>query len=92
VYSEAPAKRYGLFPRKGHLGVGADADLVLVDEEGSWTVSDHDVISKAGWSPYTGRTLIGRVHTSYLRGRLIASDRNPIDGRGGRFIPGAGGQ
>ncbi len=92
VYSEAPAKRYGLFPRKGHLGVGADADLVLVDEEGSWTVSDHDVISKAGWSPYTGRTLIGRVHTSYLRGRLIASDRNPIDGRDGRFISGAGGQ
>ncbi|MEE8406450.1 MAG: amidohydrolase family protein [Acidimicrobiia bacterium] len=90
VYSEAPAKRYGLFPRKGHLGVGADADLVLVDEERSWTVSDDDVISKAGWSPYTGRKLIGRVHTTYLRGRLIASDRSPIDGRDGRFVPGAG--
>ena len=90
VYSEAPAKRYGLYPRKGRIEVGADADIVLLDEERSWTVSDSDVISKAGWSPYAGRTLTGGVHASYLRGRLIASDRRPVDGRTGRFLPGVG--
>ncbi|MGI9586531.1 MAG: dihydroorotase, partial [Acidimicrobiia bacterium] len=37
LYSEAPAKRYGLFPKKGSITVGADADFAIVDPEGSWT-------------------------------------------------------
>lgn len=90
VYSEAPARRYGLYPRKGKIAVGADADLLLVDEDRPWTVTDRDVISKAGWSPYAGRTLVGGIRASYLRGRLIASDRRPDDERTGRFVPGAG--
>ncbi|HEX9848506.1 MAG TPA: amidohydrolase family protein [Acidimicrobiia bacterium] len=90
VYSEAPARRYGLYPRKGHVGVGADADLVLVDPDGSWGVVDSDVISKAGWSPFGGRTLAGRVRACYLAGQLVAADRSPFDRRTGRFLPGPG--
>lgn len=90
VYAEAPARRYGLYPRKGQIAAGSDADLLLVDAEKPWIVSDPDVISKAGWSPYVGRTLVGGIRASYLRGRLIASDRRPEDGRTGRFLLGAG--
>ncbi len=92
VYSEIPARRYGLYPRKGHLGVGADADFLLVDTAASWNVTDSDIISKAGWSPFTGRTVSGRIRACYLRGEAIAVDRTPADRRSGRFLPGPGSQ
>lgn len=90
LYSESPARRYGLYPRKGSLRPGSDADVVLVDPEGSWQVRDEEVISKAGWTPYRGRIWRGRVRASYLRGELIASDRTPTDLAGGTFLPGKG--
>ncbi|HEX7097623.1 MAG TPA: dihydroorotase family protein [Acidimicrobiia bacterium] len=88
--SAAPAARYGLAPRKGSLDPGADADFVLVDPAGRWVVEDSEIISKAGWSPYSGRTFRGRIEATYLRGRLIAEGGKPLDERQGRFIPGLG--
>jgi dihydroorotase len=91
VYAEAPATTYGLFPRKGSLRPGADADVVLVDPEATWTVRDDDVLSKAGWSPFAGRTLTGRAVRTYLRGTLAAQDGRVVAEPGaGRFQPGAG--
>lgn len=84
LYSTQPARQYRL--AKGTLDVGADADIVIVDPAGSWEVNGSDVVSKAGWSPYEGRTLAGRVVATYLRGDLIASDGVPGDARTGRFI------
>ncbi len=91
AYSEAPARIYGLWPAKGRLEAGADADLVLVDPKTRWTVRDADIISKAGWSPYSGRTLTGRAQRTYLRGRLVADDGRVVGRPGaGRFVPGEG--
>jgi dihydroorotase (multifunctional complex type) len=90
VYSEAPAKIYGLWPRKGRLAPGADADVILVDPAATRTLRNADVISRAGWTPFDGRTMTGRVMRTYLRGRLVAEDGRPLDARGGRFVPGAG--
>ena len=91
AYAEAPARLYGLWPRKGSLDVGADADIALVDPVEAWTVRDEDVISKAGWSPYTGRTLVGRAVRTYGRGRLLAADGEVVAEPGwGRWVPGAG--
>lgn len=90
LYSEAPARRYGLFPRKGRLGDGADADFVLVDPSSEFELTDSTVISKAGWSPYSGRRFRGRVVATYLRGREIARDGSPHDGRTGAYVPGPG--
>ncbi len=93
VYSERPAMLYGLYPAKGRLGVGADADVVLVDPESRWLVSDADIVSKAGWSPFSGRTLFGRAVATYLRGKLVASDGHVVAEPGtGRFLPGLGAQ
>jgi len=83
VYSETPARIYGLYPRKGNLEPGADADMVLVDPERRWVVDDADIVSKAGWSPYAGRTLFGGAVTTLLRGKRP----EPGDGV---FLPGPG--
>jgi dihydroorotase len=91
AYAEAPARAYGLWPTKGAIRVGGDADLVLVDPDASWTVRDEDVRSKAGWSPYAGRTFVGAAIATYVRGRRVARGRGDIAGPGaGRFVPGAG--
>ena len=90
AYSEGPARLYGLFPRKGSLRPGADADVVLVDPGRRWTVADEDIRSKAGWSPFAGRTLTGGAVRTYLRGREIAAEGRVAAERAGRFVTGAG--
>lgn len=90
LYSESPARRYGLSPRKGWIRVGADADLVLVDPDGTWTVTHDEVISKAGWSPFAGLRLKGRVVSTFLRGEVIAESGVPLDALTGEFLPGPG--
>ncbi|PFG39036.1 dihydroorotase [Georgenia soli] len=90
VYSEAPARAYGLWPRKGSLLPGADADIVLVDPTATRTLRNADVLSKAGWTPYAGRTVTGRAVGTYLRGELVAAEGRPADERGGQFLRGAG--
>ncbi len=83
LYSTGPASWYGL--DKGRLEPGADADLVMIDPQAHWTVEDTDIISKAGWSPYAGRTFRGRAVATYLRGVEIARDGVSHDLRSGRF-------
>ncbi len=91
VYAEAPARIYGMFPKKGGLRPGADADLVLVDPAYRWRVEASDLRSKAGWSPFEGRVLRGRAVRTYLRGRLAAEEGRVLAEPGsGRFLPGAG--
>lgn len=90
VYAEAPARVYGL-KGKGTLEPGADADVSLVDPEAAWTISDADILSKAGWSPFAGRTLHGRPLRTYVRGTLVAADGAVTSAPGtGRFVAGPG--
>ena len=90
IYSEAPAKLYGLWPRKGRLAAGADADITLVDPRATRVLRNEDVISKAGWTPFDGRLVTGRVVRTYLRGQLISENGQPADKRNGVFCAGPG--
>ena len=90
--STAPARRYGLHPRKGRLGESADADFVLVDPAAEWEVQDSAVLSKAGWSPYSGTTLRGLAIATYWRGAEIGRDGRAHQTRNGRFVAGPGGR
>lgn len=90
VYATAPARQYGLWPRKGALEPGADADLALVDPAATWVLRDDLVHSKAGWTPYAGREVRGRVVRTLLRGRTVAVDGEPVGDAAGTFVAGAG--
>jgi dihydroorotase len=91
AYSRTPARLAGLYPRKGRLAAGSDADIVLIDPSIRWTVRSKDILSKAAWSPFEGRTLVGRAVATFLRGRLIADERGSMSHPGvGRWLAGSG--
>jgi len=69
-----PAKLFGLYPRKGAIRIGADADVVLVDPRKRRTITDADVLSKCGWTPYAGREVRGLPVYTLLRGEVIYDD------------------
>jgi allantoinase len=68
LVSEAPARRFGLWPRKGNLLPGADADLIVLDPALEWEIRAATLVTPAGWSPYEGRTVRGRVLATFSRG------------------------
>ncbi len=74
LLSTAPAKAFGLYPKKGAIRVGSDADLVIFDPDFSWTISKDTTHSASGYTPYEGMEVIGKPIMTYLRGRLIMGD------------------
>lgn len=87
LYAKMPALIYGFYPRKGALRQGGDADFVLVDPKADYVLQDQAVISKAGWSPFTGRRLKGKVVATFVRGRKVAENGLCIERAGwGRFV------
>ena len=66
--STNPAKVMGLYPRKGTISVGSDADLVVIDINRESIIRGEDAKMKTHWTPYEGWKTKGAVHSTYLRG------------------------
>jgi dihydroorotase len=73
--SEAPAKLWGLYPRKGTLTVGSDADIAIVDLSRSWTIDDALIQSRSKVSPWHGRKATALPIHTIVRGRFVMKDR-----------------
>ena len=71
LMSTAPAKMFGLFPRKGTIAVGSDADIVLFDPDAPHTLSSKTHHSNVDYSLFEGRKVVGQVEKVFLRGELI---------------------
>ncbi len=83
-----PAKVMGLYPRKGTIAPGSDADLVLIDPERTIEVDHAAMETNADWSPYQGWKLAGFAESTYSRGRKVVEDYKFIGERGwGRWLP-----
>lgn len=78
-----PAKLFGLFPRKGTIAPGSDADLVIFDPERQMTISAANQHQRVDYTPYEGMPVQGVPDTVLLRGQVIVQDGQYVGGRGG---------
>ena len=69
-----PARMFGLYPRKGTLAPGSDADVVIYDPSATQTLSASTHHMAVDYSCYEGREITGKVHTVLSRGRVIIDD------------------
>jgi len=70
-----PAKVFGLYPKKGTIAPGADADLVIVDPDLEIKFDDANALSKCGWTPYHGESARGVPLHTMVRGKFVYRDR-----------------
>ena len=83
--SERPARFFGLWPRKGTLAVGADADIAVLSPT-EWTYDTSAAHDDLNWSPYDGMRFAKIETSTYLRGKTANDARAPISHPGtGRF-------
>lgn len=86
LLAERPARHFGLYPQKGALIPGADADFIVVEPK-PWTFDAAGMASNVKWSPYDGMRFGARVSDTYLRGQAIFRGGKIIGQRGaGRFV------
>jgi dihydropyrimidinase len=82
-----PAKLFGLYPRKGTVAVGGDADLVIFDPEKRTTITAASQMSKSDYNLYEGTEVVGDVDTVLLRGEVIVDGGELVGKPGyGEFV------
>jgi dihydropyrimidinase len=88
VSATNPAKVNGIFPQKGTLQPGSDADIVLWDPAATWTVHTGELHMATDYTPYEGMSLTGRPVTTIVRGRVVVEGGELVDATaGGRHVP-----
>ncbi|SNC77722.1 dihydropyrimidinase [Hymenobacter gelipurpurascens] len=81
------AKIFGMFPRKGTISIGADADLVILDPNRKHSISADTHHMNVDYSAYEGWELTGKIETVLLRGQVAVHDGQALVGKGyGQFI------
>jgi dihydropyrimidinase len=83
---ENPAKLYGMYPKKGVIRVGSDADIVVFDPKGSSVISKNTHHSKADYTPYEGVRTKGKIVSVYLRGKEVVKNGEIILPDKGKFV------
>jgi dihydroorotase-like cyclic amidohydrolase len=86
VAAEDPARLFGLYPRKGVIRPGADADLVVCDPRTRRTVDPATLHSAADYSAYAGMSLVGWPVVTLLRGQIVAEQGRPVGEPRGRYL------
>jgi dihydropyrimidinase len=87
IVSTTPARTFGLYPRKGTIAVGSDADLVLWDPNAELKPTPSVLHQNVDYTLYEGKTFRGVPHTVTLRGRVIVENRQHVGPAGtGRFL------
>jgi allantoinase len=86
LLSENPAKTFGLYPKKGNLLPGSDADVVLIDPKKRWRLRGDEMQSAAKWTLFEGMEIRGKVIMTIVGGKIVYRDgtfgENPI----GKFV------
>jgi dihydroorotase-like cyclic amidohydrolase len=82
-----PAKIIGIYPRKGIIQIGSDADFAIVDMKKERTFTDEGLYTKVGWSPFEGKKVKGVPVMTIRRGEVIM-DGGEVTGKpgSGKFL------
>ena len=86
LLSENPARLYGLYPRKGILRRGSDADIVVYDPKASHVIHAEDCAANVDYNPYEGFLTAGGISRVYLRGALAVEGGNVVAGACGMYL------
>ncbi len=87
ITATTPAKLFGLYPRKGHLFPGADADIVIIDPMKTTTFSAKTHHTNVDYNPYEGKTVSGAIRDVFLRGQHMVSGAKLVGKAGsGKFL------
>jgi dihydropyrimidinase len=65
------ARMLGVYPRKGTIAVGSDADITLYDPKANWTLHASDLHMNTDYTPFEGMQIIGKPHTTIVRGEVV---------------------
>ncbi|MEW5821646.1 MAG: dihydropyrimidinase [Cyanobacteriota bacterium] len=86
--STNPAKLFGLYPQKGAIAIGSDADIIIFDPEHERIVKSDELQSNSDWSPYEGYRLKGWPVLTISRGKIVSKNCKYVGNKShGRFIP-----
>lgn len=88
VLSENPAKLYGMYPRKGVIAKGADADIVVYDPSGAadHTIHAAEMVGECDYNPYEGMKISGGIAQVWLRGNLAVDNGKVLGGMDGKYV------
>jgi len=87
VTSQNPAKIFGLYPKKGCIKIGSDADLTIFDPKVKWRIDYTKLNTNCGWSPYQNMKITGKTVMTLLRGKIIYAQGKFTSVRGyGKFL------
>ncbi len=86
LMSEGPAKVFGMWPRKGCLAAGSDADICVWEPRQRWTIHAAIQHQNVDHTPYEGFECVGRAHLVYVNGVLAARDGEPTGEKPGEFV------
>jgi dihydropyrimidinase len=82
-----PAKLFGIFPRKGTLAVGSDADMIIFDPKADVVLSKSNSLSRSDYTPYEGMKVRGETWLVLQHGKVIARERKVLGRPGeGEFL------
>jgi len=87
LLSSNPAKRFGLYPRKGIISLNADADLIIIDGKKEYILKNEDMFTKQKITIFDGKKLQGKIEKTIVRGNVVYDEEQFLAVKGfGKFI------
>lgn len=86
LLSAGPAQVFGMWPQKGCLAVGADADICVWNPETTWTISEKNQHQAVDYTPYEGFEVQGKAEYVLVNGEFVVVDAEPLDVYPGRYV------
>lgn len=86
LLSENPAKLYGVYPRKGCIAPGSDADIVVWNPDVTWTLTADNQVANVDYQAYEGLEVKGIPQQVYLRGQLVVQNGQVVKEHAGQFV------